>query len=210
MFLKKPIISFYSFEEEPMKYKLGFTMIELIIVTSIIGILAAIAIPNFLAARTRAKVSRVRAEQEMLMVALQSYFADKTTYPMNYKKGIPSDIDLMVLTTPIAYITRLPQDLFQFPELRDNRIAGPYLKKREFPMDIRFGGYGYINYLQMIAKKGEVPKENPFNGNNWYILLSLGPDYKLDYDASKIPNTYISYDPTNGTTSEGDIWLTGP
>ncbi|MDI6783392.1 MAG: prepilin-type N-terminal cleavage/methylation domain-containing protein, partial [bacterium] len=71
----------------------GFTMIELIIVTSIIGILAAIAIPNFLAARTRAKVSRVKAEQEMLKIALQSYFADKTTYPLNNKPGLPSDID---------------------------------------------------------------------------------------------------------------------
>jgi prepilin-type N-terminal cleavage/methylation domain-containing protein len=193
-----------------MKNKQGFTLIELIIVTSIIGILAAIAIPNFLAARTRAKVSRVKAEQEMLMIALQSYFADKTMYPMNHKKGIPSDIDLIPLTTPIAYITKLPIDLFQFPDLRDNRI-GQYLRKKgEFPSDIRAGGYGYINYLQMIKKKGEIPKENPFNGNNWYILLSLGPDYKLDYDASKIPNIYNSYDPTNGTTSEGDIWLTGP
>jgi prepilin-type N-terminal cleavage/methylation domain-containing protein len=194
-----------------MKSFKGFTMIELIIVTSIIGILAAIAIPNFLAARTRAKVSRAKAEQEMMMIALQSYFADKTMYPINHKKGIPSDIDLTVLTTPIAYITSLPKDQFQFSELRDSHTLGPYIRKKgEFPSDIRMGGYGYINYLQMIAKKGEVPIENPFNGNNWYILLSIGPDYKLDYDASKIPNTYISYDPTNGTTSEGDIWLTGP
>ncbi|MFB3896209.1 MAG: type II secretion system protein [bacterium] len=194
-----------------MKSKTGFTLIELIIVTSIIGILAAIAIPNFLAARTRAKVSRVKAEQEMIMVALQSYFADKTTYPINHKPGIPSDIDIITLTTPIAYITQLPKDTFQFPELRDVQNFEPYIRKKGgFPSDLRFGGYGYLNYLQLIKKKGEVPKENPFNGNNWYILISFGPDYKLDYDASKIPNTYISYDPTNGTTSVGDIWLTGP
>jgi prepilin-type N-terminal cleavage/methylation domain-containing protein len=193
------------------KWKKGFTMIELIIVTSIIGILAAIAIPNFLAARTRAKVTRARAEQEMLMLALQSYFADRTTYPLNHERGLLSDIDLIPLTTPIAYMTSLPKDQFQFPELRDNRIAGQYVREKgTFPMENRFGGYGYINYLQMAAKKGEIPKENPFSGNSWYYINSLGPDFKLDYDASKTPHTYISYDPTNGTTSEGDIWLTGP
>ena len=35
-------------------------MIELLIVVAIIAILAAIAVPNFLAAQTRAKVSRIR------------------------------------------------------------------------------------------------------------------------------------------------------
>ena len=122
-----------------LKNKYGFTMIELIIVTSIIGILAAIAIPNFLAARTRAKVSRVKAEQEMLMIALQSYFADKTTYPPNHKSGLPSDIDLIALTTPIAYMTSLPKDLFQYPELREVKAAQQYLKIEKGKLsDIRF------------------------------------------------------------------------
>ena len=52
----------------------GFTLIELLIVVAIIAILAAIAIPNFLAAQVRAKVSHAKAEMRTLTAALESYY----------------------------------------------------------------------------------------------------------------------------------------
>jgi type II secretory pathway pseudopilin PulG len=48
---------------------------------AIIAILAAIAIPNFLAAQTRARVSKVKGEQQTLATALESYFVDYNVYP---------------------------------------------------------------------------------------------------------------------------------
>lgn len=58
------------------KESLAFTLIELLIVVAIIGILAAIAVPNFLNAQVRAKISRVQADQNAYATAFEMYFLD--------------------------------------------------------------------------------------------------------------------------------------
>ena len=56
--------------------KKAFTLIELLIVVAIIAILAAIAVPNFLEAQTRAKVSRVQSDLRTLATGIESYTVD--------------------------------------------------------------------------------------------------------------------------------------
>jgi type IV pilus assembly protein PilA len=63
-----------------LKGKKGFTLIELMIVVAIIGILAAIAIPNFLRFQAKSKQSEAKTNLGGIFTAQTSYFAETNGY----------------------------------------------------------------------------------------------------------------------------------
>jgi len=58
----------------------GFTLIELMIVVAIIGLLAALAIPNFIKFQARARQSEARSNLKTIYTAQRAYYGDKQTY----------------------------------------------------------------------------------------------------------------------------------
>jgi len=68
------------------KNEKGFTLIELMIVIAIIGILAAIAIPQFSAYRKRSYNSSAQSDVRNLATSQEAYYVDESTYASTYSR----------------------------------------------------------------------------------------------------------------------------
>ena len=84
----------------------GFTLIELLIVVAIIGIIAAIAIPNLLNAIDRSKQKRTMADMRSVGTACEEYSIDNNFYPVQTTQGPVTGVVSTVLTP--TYIKVVP------------------------------------------------------------------------------------------------------
>ena len=85
-----------------MRLEKGFTLIELLIVVAIIGIIAAIAIPNLMNAIDRGKQSRTMADIKAISGAIEIYAVDNNTYPRvsNYAGLVPFIQPIYIKSAP--------------------------------------------------------------------------------------------------------------
>ena len=124
----------------------GFTLIELMVVLAIIGVLAALIVPNVLGRADDARVTAARTDVGNLMQALKLYKLDNQRYP-TAEQGLQALV-ARPGTEPVPanwkpYLDKLPQD----PWGHAYQYLNPGLKGEvdvlSFGADGKSGGQGY-------------------------------------------------------------------
>jgi prepilin-type N-terminal cleavage/methylation domain-containing protein len=207
----------------------AFTLIELLIVVAIIAILALIAVPNFLEAQVRSKVSRTKADMRSLAVALQAYRIDWPMYPPDVDSGAYNSLGLTdrwgdeiasyhMITTPVAYISSIPKDVFwqnspgtpqgqarkdeAFFEYSEDQLHGPMAgtNRTDLPTWARMQAT-QCGFV-MISMGPDRYADFTWRAQDWE---TVGYDYTNNRTLTNSRGSALGYDPTNGTISKGDI-----
>lgn len=181
----------------------GFTLIELLIVVAIIGILAAIAVPNFLNAQTRAKLARVNSDLRSIQQASEMYNLDQNAFPFPAQGG-NTITNVKELSTPVSYIGSVDlADPFNPENMKDN-----------FGMNVT--SYVWVNYRGRWAngergRYGDLVDRFPAG----IAINSQGPDHvhsggshpplEIRFNTGAANPWTRVYNPSNGLRSNGDV-----
>ncbi|MBD3265420.1 prepilin-type N-terminal cleavage/methylation domain-containing protein [bacterium] len=188
----------------------AFTLIELLIVVAIIGILAAIAVPNFLNAQLRAKVARCQSDLKAIGMGLEQYNMDQGYYPPSHR--------LWLISTPVAYVSSVPRDVFPPPHRKDsgqpnNTAKWTWYRYMSIPQEQDDKGTAvcadYYAYFPPFAMRGEASSLSQQNGcpARAYVK-SFGPNagsQGLWQGDDNGDDFTLRYDASNGLKSYGDI-----
>lgn len=189
------------------KRKPGISLLDLVVVLIILGILAAIAVPNYWTAKTRSGICTLNAALRDAAIGLNAYFVDHGAYPP------PADDNGNILAGTGALSGYIPTHILPY-----TTYSGP---SPAFDEPCQETDWSTIPEEVYPSFRGETYRYAVTPGG-CFILASNGPDEELDIDLQvyvdpekgncdweyflwEMGGNRLLYDPSNGTFSNGDI-----
>ena len=148
---------------DPNQRRRGFSLVEMVLVVTIIGILAAIAVPRMAGAAVNAKANALQATLTNVRKAIDVYYAEHGKYP-GYTPGTnaPSDTAFSKQLTLYSDDTGATNSTFS-PQYK----YGPYLRA-PFPANP-------TNGLNTVTVKADPSEADPADGSvGWIAVFSHG------------------------------------
>jgi prepilin-type N-terminal cleavage/methylation domain-containing protein len=137
----------------------GFTLVELMIVVVVIGVLAAIAIPNYISVQRRAREATVKSNMHTLQVSMEDYAVqNESLYPIDGTATLPDGRTLAAVCPGGNYPVNPFTKLASVVQFNANPTSG-------MPGELAFNPATPMNYLL----KGNGP-----TGDTLRLVLTTG------------------------------------
>ncbi|MBI6546488.1 MAG: prepilin-type N-terminal cleavage/methylation domain-containing protein [Cyanobacteria bacterium NC_groundwater_1444_Ag_S-0.65um_54_12] len=163
----------------------GFTLIELLVVVVIIGILASVAIPNFMGAQDKAKNAGVQTNAHTVQMALEQYAVDNASvYPASLNEAAPNK----VVGQP-EYIQAYPKTPWGFQQAaKIDTSAADELKQNGATLDGGAAGDGSAAIPTDSKHYGAIAYKKYGTASEQYVIIGSGKKANKAVIATRLQN----------------------